>query len=145
MGSFLIFVAVLYVFFVPKGANIDRSERANAQLDAEIAFALKTRGVYVPPGKRVEKRTALWRATTDTLACATVESIQTVQFLDALSKSGGIRNPKSDPSQTDCISVPSGTEIAVDSWDGGGEGIASVWVHGVDRRFMISGDVGIGK
>lgn len=118
----------------------------NARLDAEIQHALKTTGIYAPPssGSALRRPDALWVVRVDTLACLSKRSIETIQFLDALGKSGGVRNRASDPSKTDCVHVPAGTRVAVDDW-GGGVGIATVWVRGSDRRFVIAGDIGVDR
>lgn len=119
----------------PSGAD-------NARLDAEIQHALKTTGTYVPPSAKAAPRRpdALWVARVDTLACLSKRSIETIQFLDALGRSEGVRNSASDPSKTDCVNVPAGTRVAVEDW-GGEAGIATAWAHGADRRHMISRDI----
>lgn len=118
----------------------------NARLDAEIQHALKTTGTYVSTNSRsaLPPRDALWVARVATLACLSKRSIETIQLLDALGKSGGVRNPASDPSKTDCVHVAAGTPIAVDDW-GGEPGVARAWVKGSDRRFMIARDIGVGR
>ncbi|HRK22816.1 MAG TPA: hypothetical protein PLX06_13455, partial [Fimbriimonadaceae bacterium] len=77
----------------------------------------------------------------DTLACLSKRSIETLQFLETLGTSGGVRNRASDPSKTDCVHVAVGTPIAVEDW-GGETGIATAWVRGYDQRFMVARDLG---
>lgn len=93
----------------------------NARLDAEIQYALETTGVYVPPRSRPlahQRRDALGAARVNTLACLSKRSNETIQFLDALRKSEGVRNPASDPWKSDRVHVAAGMHIAVDDWGG---------------------------
>lgn len=129
----------------PTGSLQDPRDTENARLDAEIQHALKTTGTFIPPASRAAHRhDALWVARVDTLACLLKRSIETIQFLDALGKSGGVRNSASDPSKTDCVHVPAGARVSVDDW-GGETGVARVWVRGSDRRFMIARHIGVGR
>lgn len=141
-------LALLLAFRPERHDSRDRlqDERAteNARLDAEIRHALKTTGTYVPPaGHRPPspQRDAIWVASVDTLACLSKRSIETLQFLETLGTSGGVRNRASDPSKTDCVHVAVGTPIAVEDW-GGETGIATAWVRGYDQRFMVARDLG---
>jgi hypothetical protein len=85
---------------------------------------------------------AIWQAKVDTLACSTQRSVETLQFLDALGKSQGVRNPASDPSKTDCVSVSRGTKLGVHKF--GGE-VVAVDLPGHGQLYMLSDDIAVGR
>jgi len=88
---------------------------------------------------------AIWQAKTNTLACGSLKSIQAVQFLDALGRSQGVRNPASDASsQTDCMHLRRGTKLGIYQV-AFAEGIASVHVPGAGVRYMLASDIEVGK
>lgn len=142
--GFCALVGIAYALDEAPTKRDDHLSMSDALLDAEIRRGLKTDGFYDPnAGKSKPAAPAtLWMAIVDTLACKTEKSLNALVMLDVMKASAGVRNPASDASQTDCVSVPRGTRLAVDDW-GGDTGIAEVRVRGADKRKMLSREIAI--
>lgn len=105
---------------------------------ADLSLVTPTSPSPIP--RKQAQRPAIWWAPRTTVACRTIRSAEGFAFLDALGVSDGLRNPKSDPSQTDCRHVAKSTRFARGDRRVS-EHLDEVWFAGDGPFYMLSTDV----